>query len=284
MPRHDARGFDVICAGEALWRLTGREREPAAGAALRLLPGGGAVSAALVLARQELRVGLATVVPDDRYGRALVAKVAGRGVDVGGVELARPRSGLVFVRGGARQVVPVGEEEQPVSVPEGWSSRVLLLSGMSPVLAHAASLCKAARAARRAGTVVVVDVNAPWQLWQGHDSRAIRMILREADVVWCGVEDLFGLKMDSATLHGALRPKAVLVVGDGAGGATATGPFGEVARAAEAGAGGRAPAAGAAFAAAICGELARGAQAGDGAAAPWVRALERGRAAAARAE
>src|SRR4051794_41019863 len=148
--RADARSFDVICAGEALVSVDDEAGAIAGGTErLSLRPGGGAMNAAVSLARQGLRVGLATVLADDSVGRALLAKVAARGVDVGGVELAERSPGLVLVRGGARQVVSVREQERPVVVPEGWSSQVLLLSGMSPVVAHGAALCKAARAARR---------------------------------------------------------------------------------------------------------------------------------------
>src|SRR4051794_3148354 len=103
-----ARGFDVICAGEALWQVNAGDvslaTEPSP---FRFEPGGGAVNAAITLARQGLRVGLATVLSDDTYGRALVAKLASSRIDVGGVELARPTSSIVFVSGGggARQVV-----------------------------------------------------------------------------------------------------------------------------------------------------------------------------------
>ncbi|MEO6576004.1 MAG: PfkB family carbohydrate kinase, partial [Polyangiaceae bacterium] len=68
-----ARGFDVICAGEALWKLEERDAPFAIEPTLRLRPGGGAVNAALTLARQGLHVGLATVLGDDSFGRALLA-------------------------------------------------------------------------------------------------------------------------------------------------------------------------------------------------------------------
>jgi sugar/nucleoside kinase (ribokinase family) len=264
-----ARSFDVVCAGEALWNVVATS---ASASAPTFRPGGGAVSAALALARQGLHVGLATVLADDTAGRALRDEIAGAEVDAGGVELSKPTSGLFLVEGGARQVVSFREEEQPVEIPPGWSSQVLLLSGMSPVVSHAAALCKAARAARRAGTIVVVDVNARWQLWKGRDARAIRMILREADVVWSSAEDLFGLNMDLASMRSAMRPNAVLAVSDGMGKASAIGPFGEVTRSATTVDLARD---GDAFAIAICAELARAPTnllSGDS----WARALERG--------
>jgi sugar/nucleoside kinase (ribokinase family) len=267
----EPRSFDVICAGEPLGNV-------GASAVARFRAGDGIVSAAASLARQGLQVGLATVVADDIFGRALVAKVSAAGVDMRGVEMWRP-SGRV--EASARHVEPLREPELPtLAIPPEWSSRVLLLSGLSPVLAHAAALCRAARAARRAGTTVVVDVSVRWQVWRGRDARAIRMVLREADVVWCSAKDLVGLELDLAALGAALRPSAVLAVSDGAGTARATGPFGEAVRAPR---GERALGPlddGAAFAAAICAELAR-ARAGESATALWSRALDRGYTAAA---
>lgn len=279
------RGFDVICAGEALVGVAGAGAllggAGGAESAVRFRLGGGAINAALALARQGLRVGLATVLSDDTLGRTTKERIAALGVDVGGVALAQPTSGIVFVRGGARQVVPVREEERPVSIPEGWSSQVLLLSGMSPIVSHGAALCKAARAGRRAGSVVVVDVNARWELWEGRDARSILMILREADVVWCSAEDLFGLNMDAMAMRAAMRKNAVLALSDGAGSAFVTGPFGEVVRSASprdgavVGAGGSDDA-GDAFATAICAELARAGHPGEQNGDMWKRALQRG--------
>ena len=267
------RAFDVICAGEALWSVD--DAEPRNASAPRVRPGGGAVSSALALARQGLRVGLATVLENDSLGRQVRERVAAAGIDTAGVELAQPTSGIVFVRGGARQAVSQREQEQPVSVPAHWSSQVLLLSGMSPVVSHGAALCMAARTARRAGSVVVVDVNARWDLWAGRDARSIRMILREADVVWASAEDLFGLRMDAAAMRAALRPDAVLASSDGAGSAFASGPFGEVVRS---------PSVqplsptgeGDTFATAICAELARAENANEQNEELWARALGRG--------
>jgi sugar/nucleoside kinase (ribokinase family) len=268
----ERRAFDVICAGDAFLDVAGRD------GALGFLPGGGAITAALAVAGQGLRVGLVTVLPDDTQGRALRARIAAGGVDVGGVQVRRPDPGLIFIRGGARQVVSSGEEDGPIDVPEGWSSQVLLLSGMSPVVSHGAALCKAARAARRAGTLVVVDIGARWDLWRGRDARAIRMVLREADTVWCTAQDLFGLGLDAAALRASLRKTAVLVWSDGAGRTSATGPFGEVTQARKECSILAPLAEGDAFAAAICAELARAGQSGEGGGGLWARALRRGHA------
>jgi 2-dehydro-3-deoxygluconokinase len=267
-----AQTFAVICVGEALLSIAERD-------ASLLRPGGGAITAALALATQGVRVGLASVLEDDTSGRDLLAKVAASGVDIGGVARTSPSTGILFVRGGARQLLSLHEEEHPIAVPEGWSSQVLLLSGLSPVVSHAAAFCKAARVARRAGSVVVVDVNARWHLWQGRDARTIRMVLREADVVWCSAQDLFGLNMDLSSLRSALRDSAVLVFSDGVGRASATGPFGEVAHALVGSITSAPLGEGDAFTAAICAELARvgHTDARDG--TLWTRVLQRGHAA-----
>jgi sugar/nucleoside kinase (ribokinase family) len=273
--------FDVICAGEARWDL--RAPRAAATDAARLRPGGGAVSAALALARRGLRVGLSTSVSDDTFGRALRKRIAASGVDVGGVTLAPPSEGLVFVEGegASRQVLSFREVEMPMAIPAGWTSQVLLLSGLSPVVSYAASLCKAARAARRAGTLVVIDINARRHAWAGRDPRAILMLLREADVVRCSAGDCAALGVDVDAVRASLRPNAVLVGSNRAGDVWAAGPFGEVARprpkdvalSARTGAGD-------AFTAAVCAELARAGHAGPAHVELWDRALTRGHAAA----
>jgi 2-dehydro-3-deoxygluconokinase len=275
-----ARRFDAICAGEALWKLA-----PAGSATgVRLRPGGGAVNVALALAREGLRVGLATVLTDDDFGRGSSERIAASGVDIGGVALARPGRGFVLVdaSGGASQVPTFAEEEPPLEVPVGWSSQILILSGLSPVISHAAALCKAARAARRQGALVIVDFNASLHVWVGRDPRTIRAVLGEVDAARCSFADLAVLGMDVATVRGALRRSAVLVVSDGARGAVATGPFGEVAFAPRE----RAPVhpigAGDAFTAALCAELARPGEPGESPSALWHRALRRGQLAGSR--
>ncbi len=172
------------------------------------------------------------------------------------------------------------EDEPPVAVPAAWEARVLLLSGLSPALAYAAELCRAARAARRAGTMVVVDVNARRHAWAGQDPRAIRALLGEADVVRCSRADLAALGVDEAAMRAAARRGAVIVMTGGPGAAWATGPFGELAQVPRVVARVCPPGAGDAFTAAICAELARAGDPGADRADRWDRALRRGHAAA----
>jgi sugar/nucleoside kinase (ribokinase family) len=271
--------FDVICVGQALWKLTARggaSNNTSSG--VQLQPGGGPVNIALALAGEGLRVGLTTVLADDSFGRGSFERIAESGVDVGGVSLARPRPGFVRVdaSGSAAELTAQGDNDAMLEVPPGWAARVLLLSGLSPVVPHAAALCKAARAARRRGSVVVIDFNASFHEWAGRDPRTIQMVLREVDVARCSLADLAVLGTDAAAVRAALRANATLVVGDGAGGAVATGAFGEVAFVPPAGTRLRASGVGDACTAAICAELSRVGVPGESVSARWFRALRRG--------
>lgn len=283
---HETRGkrFDVICAGEAPWKVAMSDGRVSGGSpVVRLRPGGGAVNVALALARERLRVGLATVLADDEPSRRSVQRIAACSVDVDGVALAPPRHGFVLVdASGQASHLPWGpQDEAPFEIPAGWSSRVLLLSGLSPVVAHAAALCKAARAARRQGTLVLVDFNASLHAWAGHDPRTIAMVLREVDVARCSLADVAVLGTDVATVRAALRPGAVLVVSDATRGALATGPFGEVTCVPPRVLAHPPHGAGDAFTAAICAELVRRGDPGESANALWDRALRRAHAAVA---
>jgi 2-dehydro-3-deoxygluconokinase len=274
-----AKSFDVICAGEALWKIRAPGSDLSRGSrGVGLRAGGGPLNVAMALAGAGLRVGVATVVTDDTFGRGYVRKIAATGVDTGGVALAQPRAGntglvRVDASGGAHPIAKDAEAEPPLEVPAGWSSRVLLLSGLSPVISHAAALCKAARAARRQGTFVLLDFNASLHVWAGRDPRTILMVLREVDAARCSLADLAVLGLDATTVRGTLRSDAVLVVSDGVGGAVATGPFGDVSVVPPPGALVPAPGHGDACTAAICAELARPPERGESPRARWFRAL-----------
>lgn len=263
------RKLDVICAGEAFLERSGHV--------------GGAVSAARALVRQDVRTGLATVLPDNADGVALRDRLATEAIDVAGVALAASRPELAFTRGGARQRVGSQDVHPPIEAPEVGATPVLLLSGLSPVVAHAAALCKLARAASRAGARVVVDLNAQWDQWAQRDARALRMIVREADVVWCSFDDLRALGTDEKALRASLTDRAVLALSDAAGTVGARGSFGEVTLAVESSGravrtGERGSREGDSVAAAICFELARIASTVAMDRELWLRALKRGRA------
>jgi sugar/nucleoside kinase (ribokinase family) len=271
--------FDVICAGVPQWKLSGHG-DPSQAASAHLRPGAGAAAVALALAGEGLRVALVSNLPQDASGRRLRQRLAAAGVDVEAVTLAPPVEKLVVAdaRGEAGPIPSLDEQRLPFEVPAGWSSQLLLLSGLSPVVSHAAALCKAARAARRAGSFVLLDFKASLRTWVGRDPRTTRMVLREVDAVRCSLADLAVVGMDVDAVRAALRPGSILVVGDAAGGTVATGPFGQVAVVPAEATSSRPLGHGDAITTAICAELARTSKPGESAAARWHRALQRGHA------
>ncbi|MEZ4302279.1 MAG: carbohydrate kinase family protein [Polyangiaceae bacterium] len=281
--------FDVICAGEARWDLSGPPALSADTAVSwrdvtasipRVRPAGAAVMVALSLARRGLRVGLSASLGDDTVGRGLLERISAAGVDTAGVSLSAARSGLFLVQGmgAAAQVVSYRREEAPIVVPEGWSGQVLLLTGVSPVVGLAASFCKEARAARRTGTVVMIDINARRHVWMGHDPRVLGMVLREADVVRASSGDLATLGLEAGAVRAMARKGSVVVL-SGATRVQVTGPFGEVAAEIPASGAAIAPSAaigaGDAFTASACAALARTGPVGLERADVWHRLLPR---------
>ncbi len=267
LPR--AKTFDVICAGEAQWRLALLDDGVTRGEA-------GVLHVARLLARSGLAVGLATVLDDDSFGRRTLERVSAAGIDVEGVKLeARARSLVVVdAHGGRSEARAEGDARRELDVPEGWSSSVLLLSGLSPFTAAAAGLCKAARRARRNGATVVLDFTANLRLWAGRDPRTIAMVLREADVVRCSFADLAVVGLDAESLRRTMRPGASLVLSDPTG-TSATGPFGVVQHGPVRPEMVLADGAAEACTAAICAELARPTRGAESTAGRWHRVLER---------
>ncbi len=282
--QREARSFDVICFGAVSWKLVPSGDSGAAGRArgapgIRLRSGGGAGDVAVALAKEGLRVGLAAELGDDAFGRVTRQQIAAHRVDTSAVAYAKPRLGLVLTDASGGATLPAyAEREHLLEVPEAWSSRLLLLSGLSPVVSHAAALCKAARTARRQGTLVVLDFNASLHQWAGHDPRTIRMVLREVDVARCSVADRAVLGMAREAVQEALRPGAVLIAEEDAERTIATGPFGEVAVRGEPSRP-RLRGTGDVFVAALCAELLRRGDPGESPNARWHRTLQRAHAA-----
>jgi hypothetical protein len=260
--------FDVICAGQPLWRGSVPSRGNVAPASASAF-----VSVTKMMARASLRVGWAATIEDDRRGRALLAEMAAANVHVGAVSLVPPGAGLVLVDAswGWSGLVSDREATAPMEIPAYWSSRVLLLSGLRPGTAGLAAFCKAARRARRDGTVVVLDLVGSLRDWNGHDPRVIAMVIREADVVRCNFFDLAVIGTDATAVRRAMKPGATLVFGHD-GGVTAVGTFGDVSAEPPRDLRARGVLA-ESTTAAICAEFARPGGAGETPAARWQRVL-----------
>jgi sugar/nucleoside kinase (ribokinase family) len=222
--------LDVLCMGEALWDLLAPPGCTFAEAAsLALEPGGAAVNVALALAKLGRAAGLVATVGADALGDALVARVKALGVDVSFVKRTPVRTGLLFGEQAAhpRYLSYRDGEEVPV-LPRSWRARVLLLTGVLPSEVLGKSFGAAARAARRRGACVVVDLNARPRFWKGRHAAGLEAWLGDVDVVKGSEEDLATLRLGASTLRGWMRRRGVLVLTAGPRPARAEGPFGSV--------------------------------------------------------
>jgi sugar/nucleoside kinase (ribokinase family) len=218
--RSGKHGFDVVCMGEALWDLvTPPGQTFARAASLALSPGGGAVNMALALAGAGHRVALAAAVGVDALGDALVARVAAAGVDTSLVARSPARTGVAFVQTSPLRVVTHrAADEVPPSLPRVWRARVLAISGLLPSAAQASSFEAAARAARRRGARVVVDLNARPRFWRGvRDVEPFLRWLRLAHLIKASTDDLELLASTIAQPSWPTTLATTLVVTDGAG-------------------------------------------------------------------
>ncbi len=250
-PRPPAR---ILCLGEVAWDLA-----PERGASLvdtrslRITPGGASANAARALADVGDHALVCAAVGDDPLGRGLVARLAALGVDVSLIGRARARTALVFVErppapGAQAQPGPRAVSyRDPAGEIAGLAGHVRAIGGARGVLARARAdalvvgtiacadaaaplFAACARAARRAGAIVAIDVNARPRLWRaiGAPQRAIALV-ELADVVKASVDDLAVIGLPPRDLAARLRHGATLVVTDGPRPARAIGPFGEVA-------------------------------------------------------
>lgn len=205
--------FDVICLGELV--STVRSGPTSAYGPVRS-GASGIVGSALALARRALRVGLVTSFPDDVAGRELHERVRAARIDTSAVTNEPPRSGILLLEGTrsgrGREVVPYRERELLLEVPSEWAASVLLLSGVSPSVSLGASLCRAARAARRAGSTVVLELRARFHAWKGRDARLLHALLSEVDVVRGRIDDLAVLALEEHDLRRRMRDDATLLL------------------------------------------------------------------------
>src|SRR4051812_10077574 len=130
-----SRPFDVICAGEARWKLARLALDRGG-----IEPAGGAGRVALALAREGLRVGLATTLDDDPAAARYEKDLEAAGVTVSTARSIRSRA-VVLVDASGEASAAESQRKEALAVPEGWAAKMMLLSGLSPFVPIAASLC-----------------------------------------------------------------------------------------------------------------------------------------------
>ncbi|RLU80897.1 carbohydrate kinase [Streptomyces griseocarneus] len=238
---------EVICLGESM--VIFRPASPGGLADVPLFErgiGGAESNVACVLAAAGHRAKWVGRVGADGFGAYVVAAVAAYGVDVSGVrrDAARP-TGVYFRTAGERAAgpAPVGgptaevayyragsaaSAMSPVTVPPGslGPARVLHLTGITPVLSPGCLDLTRALTRRRAGrSAVSFDVNYREPLWRDapEGPGVLLELARGCDIVFVGedeAEAAWGLR-GAAAVREALPEPEVLVVKQGAAGATA---------------------------------------------------------------
>ncbi|MFI8348266.1 sugar kinase [Streptomyces sp. NPDC085596] len=227
----------TVCLGETMAQVTpadgeGLERSRE----LRLAVAGAESTVAQYLADLGHRAAWVSRVGDDPLGRRIVAAVAGRGVDVGGVRVDPDApTGVYFKDPGpegtrvhyyrrgsaASRMGPADAERVDLA-----GARLLHLTGITPALSDGCAelVDLLMERASRAGVLVSFDVNHRPALWGsvGQAATALRELGRRADIVFVGRDEgerLWGTAT-AEDIHAHLAPRGTLVVKDGAVGAT----------------------------------------------------------------
>ncbi|MFQ6194191.1 sugar kinase [Streptomyces sp. NPDC000405] len=245
-------GPDVVCLGESMVVLC----PGPAGAGRRLADvpsfdrgiGGAESNVACVLARGGHRARWISRVGADAFGTHLVAAVAAHGVDTTHVQYdpARP-TGVYFRTAGERPTTPgataphhaetlyyragsAASAMSPALIPRtaAHAGRILHLTGITAALSTdcLALLRELVDRAPGGGPLLSFDVNYRAALWRnaGTSPRVLAELARACDIVFVGedeAEAAWGIDGGPDAIRAALPEPAVLVVKQGAAGATA---------------------------------------------------------------
>jgi 2-dehydro-3-deoxygluconokinase len=185
---------------------------------------------AVGLCRLGCTAGFVSRVGDDEFGRAIVFRLRGEGVDVSRVRLdsgaptgvlfrdRREFGGIdvVYYRRGsaASRLEPADLDAEYIK-----QARYLVLSGITPALSAScqATVFAAAEIARGAGVTVVLDPNVRLKLWSADQARTVlRDLCRLADLVLPGADEAELLTGQADPLQAAadlrhLGPQRVVV-------------------------------------------------------------------------
>lgn len=198
----------IICFGELLLRLgaPGRERllqTPH----LEVHVGGAEANVAIALARLGHATAMASVVPDNPLGAAIMGELRRHAVDVAAVRTGAGRQGLYFLATGALHrpsevlydrghsafaLAPADSYDWPALLAD---ADALHVSGVTPALgaACAEATLHAVREARSRGLRVSFDGNFRQKLWaerRGEAPAVLRGIIAEADTALADHRDV----------------------------------------------------------------------------------------------
>jgi fructokinase len=192
---------ECACFGEVLWDIF----QHGEGDDFTRAIGGAIANVAVGLARVGVRARLVGGVGDDRFGRALSARLAGEGVDVSGLIFLPERTGLSFISRDKKgeptflfyRQISADMAILPRHITKKIAKSKWALVGTStlPRATLNAATHRFVRLARAAGAGGLVDLNVRAHLWPS--MRALReetaRLVRAAHVVKGSVPDLEAL-------------------------------------------------------------------------------------------
>lgn len=238
---------DVVALGETMVLLLAQQPGPLREANTFSRHIAGAESnVAVGVCRLGGSAGFISRLGDDEFGRVVLMRLRGEGVDVSQVVMdAAAPTGVVFRE--RREVGPVdvlyyrrgsaASRLSPTDLDDSYvaSGRYLVLSGITPALSASAreTVFAAADIARAAGVAVVVDPNVRLKLWSADEARrVIRDLVAKADIVLPGLDEaqlLTGSSDPRAAANALLQlGPSLVVVKLGADGALAVSSDAEV--------------------------------------------------------
>ncbi|SDN31659.1 sugar kinase [Actinacidiphila guanduensis] len=236
--------LDVVCLGESMVTFVPTTPGPLADVpSFDRAIGGAESNVACTLARAGHRVRWVSRVGADGFGDHLLAAIAASGVDVGAVQrdphlptgiyfrTAGERSQTLSAEPGRGEVVYYRKGSAAAAMAPGlirdedvYAGRVLHLTGITGALSPTCRDLLHRLTARTPGRPLVsFDVNHRPALWHGQDPLLLAEFARGCDIVFVGEDEAqaaWGLP-DADAVRAALPEPAVLVVKQGALGATA---------------------------------------------------------------
>lgn len=224
---------DVVCVGESMITFvpSAPGQRLADAAAFDRGTGGAESNVACALARLGHAVRWISRVGADPFGDHLVTAIAAAGVDVSEVHRDPGRPTGVYFRTGDGEVAYYRSGSAATAMDPGnvdrrdaWAGRVLHLSGITPALSQGcADLVHGLTAPGPDRPLVSFDVNHRPALWRSADPGRLAVLAARCDLVLVGEDEAaaaWGLP-DADAVREALPDPAVLVVKQGARGATA---------------------------------------------------------------
>ncbi|MFF7676527.1 sugar kinase [Actinacidiphila glaucinigra] len=224
---------DVVCVGESMITFvpSAPGQRLADAAAFDRGTGGAESNVACALARLGHAVRWISRVGADPFGEHLVTAIAAAGVDVSEVRRDPGRPTGVYFRTGDGEVAYYRSGSAATAMDPGnvdrrdaWAGRVLHLSGITPALSQGcADLVHGLTAPGPDRPLVSFDVNHRPALWRSADPGRLAVLAARCDLVLVGEDEAaaaWGLP-DADAVREALPDPAVLVVKQGARGATA---------------------------------------------------------------